>query len=115
MRAYRHRLIFWPLFCGFVVFFLSGKGMYCPFWPIVYAMVATVFVCAAIYSLDPERYRSRTVRLVLILTGLFIAPICWLPGDVAGCGITILFFLCIFTVPLMQAERRARKASSKSS
>ena len=110
MRAYRHRLIFWPLFCGTVVFSLSGKGAYGPFWPIVYAVVAAVVVYAALYSSDPMRYRSGTVRRVFVLASLLAAIACLVLTEAAGCGITILFFLAVFAVPLAKAEKRTRHA-----
>lgn len=95
-----------------MVFFLSGKGMYGPFWPTVYALLAAVVVCAAIYSSDPIRYRSGIVRRVLAII-LVAASIALITGEVAGCAITILLFLGIFAVPLVKAEKRARKAIAR--
>ena len=113
LRAYRHRLIFWPVFCGAVIFALSGKGAYGPLWPSIYAALAAVIVFVAIYSSDPFRQRSGAVRLALFATIPVAATLCLIDGDVAGCGITILFFLTLFAIPVIRAERRARKAIAR--
>ena len=112
LRAYRHRLIFWPIFSGAVVFSVSSKGTGPLSWPIVYALVAAVVVCAALYASDPMRSRSGWIRRGLLAAGLIAGMLCIIGGGAANCGITIFFFLVLFAVPITRAERRARRTAA---
>ncbi|MGB9028667.1 MAG: hypothetical protein WCC27_01000 [Acidobacteriaceae bacterium] len=63
MKAYRHRLIFWPVLPGAVVFLLSGKETYGILLPsVIDGAVAALFVLAAIYSSDRSRRGSGVLR-----------------------------------------------------
>ncbi len=112
MKAHRHRLIFWPLFCGVVVFMLSGKGSYGLLWPnVTLGMVSATALEGAIYGSDPSRHGSGIVRLVVVATGVFAVLDLFLTRYVPDCDMTILFFLVIFAVPLAKAtfQRRTGK------
>lgn len=69
MQAYRYRLIFWPLFCGGVIFVLSKNpdGL---LWPLTDGGLCAAFVFAVIYAADRNRPRSGLLRTGVILVGI---------------------------------------------
>jgi hypothetical protein len=107
MKAYRHRLIFWPLFCGSVVFWFSGYRDDLRYWPVIInAAVTVAFVLAAIYASDRDRPRSGTVRVVVILICVLAAADLLVTQFVPGCDLAIFFFLLVFAAPMVRATIR---------
>lgn len=78
MRAHNHRLVFWPLFIGFVVFLLSGDGIVSsPSSCTKVAIGVALFVLGLIYASDRTQPFSGGIR-VLVLSVSVIATIYWL-------------------------------------
>jgi hypothetical protein len=112
MKADRYRPIIWPLFAGFVTFFLSGKSFEGPDWPVV--ATAAVSTLAAIYGSDPRSPGSPAVRIGLIVAGLLATCDLILTQFAVDCDLMALFMLLIFSVPVVRAEiRRQSQAKAR--
>lgn len=106
MKANRHRLIFWPLFLGAVVFFLSGTGTCEVLWPsVIDGIGAALFVLAAVYSSDRSRRGSRVLRAGVIGVSLVAAIIWFVTGSGPELILTALFLLAVFSLLLAEPVR----------
>jgi hypothetical protein len=106
MKAHRYRLICWPLFAGFVIFFLSGKGIEGPDWPV--SAIAAITTLAAIFASDPERRGSLVVRICLLGVALVAAADLLTTQFSASPDVAFLFLIAIFAVPLIKAAVHKR-------
>lgn len=109
MNAYRHRLIFWPLFCGAVVYFFAGMTDDHRVGPgMIPAAAAVAFAFAAIYASDTARRGSGKVRVGVAVVATLAAVDLFTTGFLPGPDRAVLLLLLIFAVPLIRATRKGR-------
>jgi hypothetical protein len=109
MKAYRHRLIFWPLFCGALVSFFAGVRDDDRIWPVIIpALVTAAIVFMAIYGSDPSRHGSGIARAISAVIGILAAVDLFTAGYLQGCDLAVLVFLAIFAVPMVRATIKSR-------
>lgn len=95
MQDHRDRLIFWPLFCGGVIFVLMSKNPDGLLWPVTDGGLCAAFCFAVIHGADRNRPRSGLLRTGVILVGILNVGYGLWSGDLVD-GIA-------FAVPLVIA------------